>query len=162
MKIIRAFALIVLVAGSAAAAPISVHPAREEGFKQSLNGEWSFKYLPALDAGADTNFHTPSFDVSAWKTIPVPANWELHGFAEPQYALELKDGLENFSDCVAEIKKIGEEVWGDCDGRSAKEHRFGKEKDIWGKPLPPSGLFRLCETGKHSYQQAMNWLSLQL
>lgn len=71
-------------------------------------------------------------------------------------------GLKNFFDCVAEIKKIGEEVWGDCDGRSAKEHRFGKGNVIWGKSLLPSELFQLCETGKHSYQQAMSWLALQL
>ncbi|MES2922876.1 MAG: glycoside hydrolase family 2 TIM barrel-domain containing protein [Verrucomicrobiota bacterium] len=75
--------------GSAA----SVYPVRAEGFTQSLNGDWSFKYISALNAGADERFHAPGFDVAAWKQIPVPANWELHGFAEPQYALELKDGL---------------------------------------------------------------------
>ena len=93
---LRALALMtlaVLAPIGSAAAPISVYPARAEGFTQSLNGAWSFKYIPALDAGADAGFHAPSFDVSAWKTIPVPANWELHGFAEPRYALELKDGL---------------------------------------------------------------------
>ena len=141
MKIIRAFALIVLVAGSAAAAPISVHPARAEGFKQSLNGEWSFKYLPALDAGADTNFHTPSFDVSAWKTIPVPANWELHGFAEPQYALELKDGLENFSDCVAEIKKIGEEVWASATGALRKNTALERKRTFGASRCRRPGFF---------------------
>ncbi len=77
----------------AAAAPVFVYPAHAEGFIQSLNGDWSFKYIPALDAGAEANFHAPSFDVSAWKNIPVPANWELKGFAEPQYANDLKDGL---------------------------------------------------------------------
>jgi beta-galactosidase len=76
-----------------AAGPIAVYPAREAAFSQSLNGDWSFKYLPALDPGPDAGFHAPTFDVSAWKTLPVPANWELHGFAEPRYALELKDGL---------------------------------------------------------------------
>ena len=77
----------------ATAAPTSILPLRAEGFTQSLNGDWSFKYLPALDAGADANFYAPSFDVSTWKRISVPANWELQGFAEPKYALELKDGL---------------------------------------------------------------------
>ena len=52
-----------------------------------------FHYIPALDAGSDTGFHAPGFDASAWKTIHVPANWELQGFAEPSYALELKEGL---------------------------------------------------------------------
>lgn len=75
-----------------AAAPNQVYPAREQGFTQSLNGKWSFKYIPSLDAGADEGFHAPAVDVSAWKTISVPANWELQGFAEPQYAGKLKDG----------------------------------------------------------------------
>ncbi len=75
------------------AQPIEVVAVRTEGFAQSLNGEWSFKYVPALDAGADAGFHAPEFDVSAWKSILVPANWELQGFAEPRYDLALKDGL---------------------------------------------------------------------
>lgn len=79
--------------GRVAAAPISVYPARAEGYTQSLNGTWSFKYLPMLDVGTDAGFHEPSFDISGWKTIRVPANWELQGFAEPKYALDLKDGL---------------------------------------------------------------------
>ncbi|HJQ32048.1 MAG TPA: glycoside hydrolase family 2 TIM barrel-domain containing protein [Pyrinomonadaceae bacterium] len=86
-------AALATVGGVAAAAPINVYPARAEGFTASLNGEWSFKYTPALDAGADERFHAPDFDASAWKTIRVPSNWELQGFAEPHYALELKDGL---------------------------------------------------------------------
>ncbi|HWW76862.1 MAG TPA: glycoside hydrolase family 2 TIM barrel-domain containing protein, partial [Pyrinomonadaceae bacterium] len=76
-----------------AAAPINVYPARAEGFNASLNGEWLFKYTPALDAGTDEGFSAPAFDASAWKTIRVPSNWELQGFAEPHYALDLKDGL---------------------------------------------------------------------
>jgi hypothetical protein len=44
-------------------------------------------------------------------------------------------GLEHYPACDAEIKKIAEEVWGDCDGRSVKEHRFGKGKVFWGKSL---------------------------
>lgn len=75
------------------AKPIEVFPPRDPSFRQSLNGDWSFKYLPVLKAGADADFFKPGFEVSMWKKIPVPANWELHGFAEPHYALELKDGL---------------------------------------------------------------------
>ncbi|MEA3188597.1 MAG: (4-O-methyl)-D-glucuronate---lignin esterase [Chthoniobacter sp.] len=44
-------------------------------------------------------------------------------------------GLEDYPACDAEIKKIGEEVWGDCDGKAVKEHRFGKGRVLWGKPL---------------------------
>lgn len=94
---IRADAIIMLALLAqtivAAAATVSVYPARSEGFAQSLNGDWSFKYLPSLDAGVDREFSNPAFNVSMWKKITVPANWELQGFAEPHYALELKDGL---------------------------------------------------------------------
>jgi len=79
--------------GSVSASPIDVYPARAEGFTASLDGDWFFKYVPALDAKADEGFHAPDFDVSAWKTIRVPSNWELQGFAEPSYDLALKDGL---------------------------------------------------------------------
>ena len=86
---------------TAAARPAEVYPVHAQGFSQSLNGSWSFKYIPALQAGPDEGFHVPGFDVSGWKSIPVPANWELQGFAEPYYDLALKDGLglyrRNFS-----------------------------------------------------------------
>ena len=88
------FSLVTIGLVSADAKPINVYPVRAEGFTESLNGEWSFKYIPALDAGADAGFHAPDFDVSAWKKIPVPANWEMKGVAEPGYDLKgLKDGL---------------------------------------------------------------------
>jgi len=86
--------LLAFVPAESGAAPASVYPVRAEGFTQSLNGDWSFKYIPSLEAGADSAFTAPEFDVSHWKTIPVPANWELKGFAEPGYDLKgLKDGL---------------------------------------------------------------------
>ncbi len=95
------FCIIALISAStlatitrSTAAPISVYPAKAEGFTQSLNGDWSFKYIPSLNAGADAGFNAPSFDVSAWKKIVVPANWEMKGFAEPGYDIKgLKDGL---------------------------------------------------------------------
>lgn len=82
-----------LLAPTAHAAPADVFPVQTPGFFQSLNGSWSFKYIPALQAGADEGFHAPGYDVSGWNSIPVPANWELQGFAEPYYDLALKDGL---------------------------------------------------------------------
>ena len=43
--------------------------------------------------------------------------------------------LRDYPKCDKEIKKMAEEVWGDCDGKTVLEHRFGKGKVIWGKPL---------------------------
>lgn len=69
------------------------YPAYTDGFSLSLNGEWAFKYLPSLTAGADVEFYLPKADVSAWNAIKVPGNWEMQGFAEPRYGLRLEDGL---------------------------------------------------------------------
>jgi beta-galactosidase len=50
----------------------------------SLNGEWRF----ALSMNADeapAGFEAPSYDVSAWKKIKVPADWQAEGFDQPRY-----------------------------------------------------------------------------
>lgn len=81
--------------------PPKVYPVYAAGFSLSLNGEWFFKYISSLDAGKDSEFYKPSTAVLYWKTIKVPSNWELQGFADPEYGLRLKDGLglyrRNFS-----------------------------------------------------------------
>lgn len=90
---IAAFCLAALLKLTALAAPVQVYPVRTAEYTQSLNGAWSFKYIPSLQAGNDAGFYAEGFDASGWKQIPVPANWELQGFAEPQYDLKLEDGL---------------------------------------------------------------------
>ena len=45
---------------------------------QSLNGEWKFNWVKK-PADRPVDFYKPSFDVSNWGTIPVPANWEIEG-----------------------------------------------------------------------------------
>lgn len=93
MRSPKILAVLAIIAGKAIATPVSVYPEQDPKFTQSLNGEWPFKYLVGLEAGADAGFSAPDFDVSAWKKIHVPSNWELQGFAEPQYDLKLADGL---------------------------------------------------------------------
>ncbi|MFT3746564.1 MAG: glycoside hydrolase family 2 TIM barrel-domain containing protein [Pyrinomonadaceae bacterium] len=93
MKIIRnIFGTIILIAllGMTALAA-KVIPDRS--YIQSLNGNWAFKYVAGLAIGNDSDFQNPKFDISQWKSIPVPSNWELQGFAEPQYEFKLQDGL---------------------------------------------------------------------
>ncbi|MGV7206985.1 glycoside hydrolase family 2 TIM barrel-domain containing protein [Oxalobacteraceae bacterium A2-2] len=94
MTVLRQFAALgALLATFTGAQAAYVYPSADAAYSLSLNGSWSFKYIPSLAPGADAGFTAPPFDVSGWKTIPVPANWELQGFAEPSYADELKDGL---------------------------------------------------------------------
>ena len=46
-----------------------------------LNGEWYFKYY---DSFADLEDFIPDLAIDG-KTIPVPSNWQLHGYDKPQY-----------------------------------------------------------------------------
>lgn len=53
-------------------------------FTLSLNGNWKFNWVkePSL---RPTDFFKPDYDVSAWKEIPVPSNWEMQGYGTPIY-----------------------------------------------------------------------------
>ena len=53
-------------------------------FHQSLNGKWKFNWA-AKPSKRPTEFYKPSFDVSGWKEIPVPSNWQLQGYGIPIY-----------------------------------------------------------------------------
>jgi len=53
-------------------------------FHQSLNGKWKFNWVPQ-PSKRPIDFYKPTFDVSAWKTIPVPSNWQIHGYGVPIY-----------------------------------------------------------------------------
>ena len=56
----------------------------ESPWRQSLNGPWKFQYSGNLE-GVPAGFEKPEFDVSEWKEIPVPSNWQLHGYGAPLY-----------------------------------------------------------------------------
>jgi len=90
--IIATVVLLALAVAAVNANAVDVYPSTDAAYMHSLNGEWSFKYVQGLEPSADGRFTEPRFDVSAWKAISVPSNWELKGFAEPSYADELKDG----------------------------------------------------------------------
>ena len=42
-------------------------------------------------------------------------------------------GLKDYPHCDAEVQSIAAEIWGDLDGTSRTERRFGKGRVIWGK-----------------------------
>ena len=50
----------------------------------SLNGNWAFHWSPN-PALRPVDFYRPDVDVGSWNTIPVPANWQLHGYGYPIY-----------------------------------------------------------------------------
>ena len=66
----------------------SASDAFEEGLKsewvQILNGTWKFNWIPNVK-DRPLDFYENSFDASEWNDIPVPANWQMHGFGTPIY-----------------------------------------------------------------------------
>ena len=61
--------------------------AREAGrspFVVSLNGTWKFHWVKQPDE-RPVDFYKTDFNDRAWKTIPVPSNWEMQGYGTPIY-----------------------------------------------------------------------------
>ena len=50
----------------------------------SLNGNWKFN-LVSEPSERPLTFFEEGFDVSGWDEIPVPSNWEMHGYDKPIY-----------------------------------------------------------------------------
>jgi beta-galactosidase/beta-glucuronidase len=49
-----------------------------------LNGAWDFYYAPS-PAAVPAGFEQPGFAADSWRPIPVPSNWQLHGYGRPNY-----------------------------------------------------------------------------
>ncbi len=45
------------------------------------------------------------------------------------------NSLENYPDCDQQVRRLGEKIWGDCDGISVTSHVYGKGKVYYGLPL---------------------------
>jgi beta-galactosidase len=50
----------------------------------SLNGQWNFHWVNK-PADRPVEFYRPDYDVSGWDKIPVPSNWQMHGYGRPIY-----------------------------------------------------------------------------
>jgi beta-galactosidase len=53
-------------------------------FVQSLNGLWKFHWVKRPEE-RPVDFYKPEYDVSGWREIPVPSNWEMQGYGTPIY-----------------------------------------------------------------------------
>ncbi|MDE3199398.1 MAG: DUF4981 domain-containing protein [Acidobacteriota bacterium] len=51
---------------------------------ESLNGFWKFHWVTSPEL-RPVDFYKPDYDVSSWKNIPVPSNWEMQGYGTPIY-----------------------------------------------------------------------------
>lgn len=50
----------------------------------SLNGTWKFHFVDE-PSKRPTDFFRTDYDESAWDDLPVPSNWEMHGYDKPIY-----------------------------------------------------------------------------
>ena len=50
----------------------------------SLNGDWKFRWTKTPDEMI-MDFYQTDYDVSTWKTLAVPAVWEVNGYGTPIY-----------------------------------------------------------------------------
>ena len=50
----------------------------------SLDGIWKFKWVKDADQ-RPTDFYKTDLDDSKWGTIPMPGNWEMNGYGQPEY-----------------------------------------------------------------------------
>ena len=53
-------------------------------YQQSLNGDWLFHFSTS-PSKRPVNFYKRDYDTSDWASIPVPANWERHGYGHAIY-----------------------------------------------------------------------------
>ncbi len=60
----------------------SIMPAEDR--KLSLNGEWKF-HFSMTPGERPVDFYKEDYSVEDWKTIPVPSNWQLHGYGTVIY-----------------------------------------------------------------------------
>lgn len=51
---------------------------------KSLNGQWRFNYAATPEERPEY-FFREDYNTSKWEKIPVPSNWEMHGYGTPIY-----------------------------------------------------------------------------
>ncbi|MBW4889428.1 DUF4981 domain-containing protein [Mucilaginibacter sp. HMF5004] len=57
---------------------------RSSSLSRSLNGNWKFNWV-AWPQDRPVDFFKPDYDVTRWKEIAVPSNWEIKGYGTPFY-----------------------------------------------------------------------------
>ena len=72
----------------------------------SLNGTWDFKWVKNPN-DRPTQFHHFDYDTSDWDEIPVPGNWEVHGFGKPIYLDERYPFATNWPEVPQDYNPVG-------------------------------------------------------
>ncbi len=56
----------------------------ESAYVTGLDGLWRFRYHDSVEE-VEGDFIAEGYDASGWDTLPVPSNWQMHGYDRPQY-----------------------------------------------------------------------------
>ncbi|WP_226064526.1 glycoside hydrolase family 2 TIM barrel-domain containing protein [Kaistella polysaccharea] len=72
----------------------------------SLNGPWKFNFVNDPKT-RPTTFQNINFDDTDWKTIPVPANWEVEGYDYPIYLDERYPFTTKWPDAPTDYNPVG-------------------------------------------------------
>ncbi|OMF30812.1 beta-galactosidase subunit alpha [Paenibacillus sp. FSL H8-0548] len=54
-------------------------------YYQLLSGSWRFRYC-ASALSCPEQFYAPDYDDESWSFLPVPGNWQMHGYGQPHYS----------------------------------------------------------------------------
>lgn len=73
---------------------------------KNLNGAWKFNFVKDPKE-RPVSFHSTNFDDSTWKTISVPANWEVEGYDHPIYLDERYPFETKWPDVPADYNPVG-------------------------------------------------------
>lgn len=72
----------------------------------SLNGNWKFQWVRS-PKDRIRDFYKTDLDDSNWKTIPVPANWEVVGYGHPIYLDERYPFATKWPDAPEDYNPVG-------------------------------------------------------
>lgn len=71
-------------------------------YVKSLNGTYRFRLYDSPEMVDD--FYLPDYSEVKYQDIPVPPNWEVHGFGEPIYTNIVYPWSEDEKDCLISAK----------------------------------------------------------
>ncbi len=84
----------------------NVIPSPAESFMMSLNGEWRFLYTNTPKGKID-GFYEADYDYHRWELLPVPGNWEMHGYSTPVYVNVANEFKSNPPYAPTEYNPVG-------------------------------------------------------
>jgi beta-galactosidase len=93
-------------------------------YYQSLNGNWKFHWVKQ-PSERPVNFYKVNYDVSSWKEIPVPSNWEMFGYGTPIYT-NVNYPFKNFPPLILPQKGFTNEVEVDPVGSYRRNFKIGR------------------------------------